>query len=92
VGTTTRPVVRAMKGAGTAATATCHFNTFMRVLVQDEAGNRMNDFVASSTEGVVTLSSNNTFTENEVLLFYVGTTTAGLGNVYGGCTLTYRYD
>lgn len=92
LGTTTRPIVKVVGGAGTMLSASCHFNQHMRVLAQDEAGNRMNDFVASSTEGTVSLSTNNTFSDNEVLLFYVGTTTASLGNVYGGCTFKYVYN
>lgn len=91
-GTTTKPVVKVMPAAGTVFEAICHFNNFMRVLAQDEAGNRMNDFVASSTEGTVTLSTNNTFTAGEPLLFYVGTTTNIASNVYGGCTFKYRYN
>ena len=91
-GTTTRPVVKVMPRAGTVVEAVCHFNKHMRILAQDEAGNRMNDFIASATEAKNSISTNATFTEDEPLLFYVGTTTASLGNVYGGCTYKYRYN
>jgi hypothetical protein len=64
----------------------CHTNSFMRVLIKDEAGNRMNDLVASSTEGVVKLSTNNAFTAYEPLLADIGTTTNIAANVYGVCT------
>ena len=92
VGTTTRPSVKVMPRAGTFVDAQCHFNKHMRVLAQDEGGNRMDDLVASSTEGIVTLATNITFTAGEPILFDVGTTTSALGNVYGGCTYRYRYN
>lgn len=92
MGTTTIPKVKVMPGAGQFTSATCHSNSFMRVLMQDEAGNRANDFISSSTEGTVALTTNNTFTENEPILFYVGTTTNIASNVYVGCTYKYVYN
>lgn len=92
VGTTTKPATRTMQWAGTLVSTTCYYNQHMRFLVQDTAGNRMNDFVASSTSGTVTFTTNNSFTAGETLVFYTGTTTASLGTVYGNCTFKARYD
>ena len=58
------------------ATSSTATNAFMRVLLRDDAGNRMNDLVASSTIGVVKLTTNNSFTAGEKMWGDVGTTTS----------------
>lgn len=91
-GTTTRPFfIAPVLGAGYVDSIMCHSNSFLRVLLKDEAGNRMNDLVASSTEGVVKLTTNNSFTASEVLLVDIGTTTAPSSNVYLSCWVNLVY-
>jgi len=90
-GTTTKAFVVA-PDAGYFDEIVCHTNSFMRVLLKDEAGNRMDDLVASSTEGTVKLTTNNTVTANEVILADVGTTTNIASNVYGTCWTKFYYS
>lgn len=85
-GTTTKAFFIAPPvGTGYLDSVTCHSNSFLRVLLKDEAGNRMNDLIASSTEGVVKLVSNNGFTASEVILADIGTTTNIAANAYVTC-------
>ena len=85
-GTTTKAFfIAPPSGAGYFESITCHTNSFLRVLLKDEAGNRMNDLVASSTEGNVKLFQNKDFTAGEVILVDIGTTTAPSSNVYLSC-------
>jgi hypothetical protein len=85
-GSTTKPFfIAPPNGAGYFDSITCHTNSFLRVLLKDEAGNRMNDLVASSTEGNVKLFQNKDFTAGEVILVDIGTTTAPSSNVYLSC-------
>ena len=91
-GTTTKAFFIAPPvGAGYMDSITCHTNSFLRVLLKDEALNRMNDLIASSTEGIVKLVSNNAFTANEVILVDIGTTTAPASSVYLACWVKLIY-
>lgn len=85
-GGATTTVFRTPAGAAqTWNTVTCDFDSFVRVLVYDASGNRMNDFVASSTIGTVTFTANNSFILDEGRRVDIGTTT-NVARVTGGCT------
>ncbi len=90
-GSTTKPFfIAPPSGAGYFDSITCSATSstanlaFLRVLLFDEAGNRMNDLVASTTEGTVKFTTNNGFTASEVINAQVGTTT-NIG-VFAGVT------
>jgi hypothetical protein len=82
-GSTTKPFfIAPPNGAGYFDSITCSATSstanlaFLRVLLFDEAGNRMNDLVASTTEGTVKFTVNNAFTAGEVISAQIGTTTS----------------
>lgn len=90
-GTTTKPFFIAPPvGAGyfdsitCTATSSTATSAFLRVMLSDEAGNRMNDLVASTTENNIKFTVNNSFTAGEVINAGIGTTT-NIG-VFAGVT------
>lgn len=78
-------------GAGYFDEIECNSNSFLRVLIKDTAGNRLNDLIASSTIGTVKFTQNNSFTDGEGILIDVGTTTAPTAYSYLGCTAKFYY-
>ena len=90
-GSTTKPFfIAPPNGAGyfdsitCTATSSTATSAFLRVMLSDEAGNRMNDLVASTTENNVKFTANNAFTAGEVINAQIGTTT-NIG-VFAGVT------
>ena len=72
----------------TAVSVRCDFSNFMGISLFDGT-NRADYFVASSTIGTVTYTTNNTFTNGEALRVDVGTSTNIAADVRGGCTVQY---
>lgn len=72
----------------TVTQARCDFSNFMGISLFDGT-NRADYFVASSTVGTVTYTTNNTFTSGEPMRLDVGTSTNIAATVSGGCTLDY---
>ncbi len=72
----------------TVTSAQCDFSNFMGISLYDGT-NRADYFVASSTIGTITFTSNNTFTAGEAVRVDVGTSTNIAAAVSGGCTFKY---
>lgn len=66
----------------------CEFNQAMGISLYDGT-NRANYVIASSTIGTTTLKTNNSFNWGESMRVDIGTSTASLGAVSGGCQLLY---
>lgn len=75
----------------TVNTARCDFTNFMGVSLYDGT-NRIDYFEASSTIGLITFATNNTFTDGEAMRIDIGTSTNINADVRGGCTFEYTYD
>lgn len=69
----------------------CDFSNFLGISLYDGT-NRADYFVASSTIGTTTYSTNNAFTWGETMRVDIGTSTATNAAVTGGCTFKYIYD
>lgn len=89
-GTTTRYMAPAAANL-TVKTVQCDFSNFMAISLYT-GSNRADYMVASSTIGTVTFTTNNAFTIGQSIRIDVGTTTASLGAITGGCRYKYTYD
>ncbi len=72
----------------TVTEARCDFSNFMGVSLFDGT-NRADYFIASSTIGVISFTTNNTFTQYEAIRVDVGTSTDIAADVGGSCTFFY---
>lgn len=89
-GTTTRSLAP-IDAAGYFDSIQCDSNSFLRVLLYDAAGNRLNDLIASSTVGTVKFTTNQAFTAGEPVRVDIGTTTNVAASTYLGCRIKYIY-
>lgn len=89
-GTTTKYMAPAAANL-TVQTVRCDFSNFMDISLYDGT-NRANLVKASSTIGTFSYTTNNTFTSGEAIRVDIGTTTASLGAINGGCRFKYTYD
>lgn len=76
--------------AGTLRSVTCTASSSAAFLVVMPYINQTSvtptSFIASSTEGIILFTANNTFSAGDVLSFYAGTTTASTANKTISCT------
>ena len=80
-----------MDGITCHASSTAPHLSFMRVVLRDEANNRTEDLIASTTETYIKLTTNAAFTAGEVLKAEIGTTTAINALMEGACMVKIIY-